>query len=173
MVTPVAEGPYVEEDFEVLFRREYKAVVGLAYVLSGRRWAAEDLAQDAFLAAHRHWKTVRGSPHPGAFVRKVVADLAVSHRRRLGAEARAVARLALRLRTATEPLDAPDAEFWKAVRSLPARQAQVVALHYLEDLPAATIAAILGGAEATVHVHLHRGRLALARRLNLREETAP
>jgi len=40
-----------------------------------------------------------------------------------------------------------------------------VALHYLEDRPVAEIAEILDMKAATVKVHLHRGRLALARRL--------
>lgn len=42
-----------------------------------------------------------------------------------------------------------------------------MALHYLEDRTVAEIATILGCAEGTVKVHLHRGRLALARALGL------
>jgi len=38
-------------------------------------------------------------------------------------------------------------EFWEAVRSLPRRQAAVLALHYFEDLPVADIASVLGLAE--------------------------
>lgn len=56
----------------------------------------------------------------------------------------------------------PDDSFWAALRSLPDRQAQAVALHYLEDLPVSEIARVLDIAEGTVKVHLHRGRLALA-----------
>jgi RNA polymerase sigma-70 factor (ECF subfamily) len=59
-------------------------------------------------------------------------------------------------------LPTTDHEFWDAVRALPARQAQAIALHYLEDRPVAEIAEILGCAPATVKVHLHRGRRALA-----------
>jgi RNA polymerase sigma-70 factor (ECF subfamily) len=44
-----------------------------------------------------------------------------------------------------------------------------VALHYLEDRPVAEIADILGCNETTVRVHLHRGRLALAKRLEITE----
>jgi RNA polymerase sigma-70 factor (ECF subfamily) len=66
-------------------------------------------------------------------------------------------------------LSADDAEFWRAVRSLPRRQAQVIALHYLEDRPVAEIAQILGTAEGTVKRHLHDGRQTLARRLRLEE----
>ena len=70
-------------------------------------------------------------------------------------------------------LSAPDDEFWKAVRTLPKRQAQAIALHYLEDLPIAEIAEILECAEGTVKVHLHKGRKGLATKLGVdREEGA-
>jgi RNA polymerase sigma-70 factor (ECF subfamily) len=62
----------------------------------------------------------------------------------------------------TVELPTTDHEFWDAVRTLPARQAQVIALHYLEDRPVVEIAEVLGCATATVKVHLHRGRKALA-----------
>ena len=48
--------------------KDYQAVVGLAYALSGSRWLAEDLAQEAFLAAHRNWPRVSAYDQPGAWV---------------------------------------------------------------------------------------------------------
>jgi RNA polymerase sigma-70 factor (ECF subfamily) len=60
-----------------------------------------------------------------------------------------------------------DAEFWRAVRRLPRRQAQAVALHYLDDLSVADVAGILEISPDTVKVHLHRGRRALADALSL------
>ena len=56
------------------------------------------------------------------------------------------------------------------VRSLPRRQAQVVALYYLEDRTIADIAEILDMAQGTVKKHLHDGRRTLARRLQLQED---
>ena len=64
-------------------------------------------------------------------------------------------------------LSVDDTEFWRAVRSLPRRQAQVIALHYLEDRSVLEVAKILEIAEGTVKKHLHDGRLALVRRLGL------
>lgn len=61
-----------------------------------------------------------------------------------------------------ELLARDDEEFWAAVRALPTRQAQVVALHYLEDRSVDDVAAVLGCAPATVKVHLHRARTTLA-----------
>jgi RNA polymerase sigma-70 factor (ECF subfamily) len=158
-----ASGPRILgslESFEEFYATEYPAVVGLAYALSGNRWVAEDLAQEAFLAAYEQ---------PGSWVRRVVANLSVSAFRRRLAEAKALGRIALHQAPTVAELSAEDAEFWRAVRALPRRQAQVVALHYLEDRPVAEIADALGIASGTVKKHLHDGRRELARRLELEE----
>lgn len=157
------------ESFEEFYATEYPAVVGLAYALSGNRWVAEDLAQEAFLAAHRNWDRIGAYERPGSWVRRVVANLSVSAFRRRLAEAKAVARLALGQASTLGELSAEDVEFWRAVRALPRRQAQVVALYYLEDRPVAEIADALGMATGTVKKHLHDGRRELARRLELEE----
>lgn len=154
--------------FEDFYSQEYAAVVGLAYALSGSRSGAEDLAQEAFLAAHKSWHRIGRYDQPGAWVRRVVANLSVSAFRRRVAEARALARAALGERTVLPDLGAGDPEFWGAVRALPRRQAQVVALFYLEDRSIAEVAEILDMTTGTVKRHLHDGRLRLARRL--REE---
>src|SRR5512132_3849516 len=81
------------ERFEEVYLREFTGVFALAYALSGSRWAAEDIAQDAFVVAHRQWDRVGGYDDPGAWVRRVAANLAVSAVRRRLAEARALVRL--------------------------------------------------------------------------------
>jgi RNA polymerase sigma-70 factor (ECF subfamily) len=159
---PVEASP---ESFEDFYLREYLPVVGLAYALSGSRWGAEDLAQEAFLAAHREWDRISTFDRPGAWVRRVVANLSVSGFRRRVAEAKALARIAFGQAEAVPDLAAGDPEFWAAVRALPRRQAQVVALHYLEDRPVAEVAEILDVTHGTVKRHLYDGRAALARRL--------
>ena len=152
-------------DFESFYRREYRTVVGLAYALSGSRIAAEDITQDAFLAAHKEWDRVAFYDKPEAWVRRVVSSLSVSLIRTKVREAGAVARLKPR-DSYLSRMPAEDAHFWKTVRSLPKRQAQVIALHYLEDLPVSEIAWILSCSESTVKVHLHKGRKRLAQKLD-------
>ena len=157
--------------FEDFYAEEYAAVVGLAYALCGSRSGAEDLAQEAFLASHRNWQRISRYDQPSAWVRRVVANLSVSVIRRRVAEAKALARLAaFGERTVVPDLAAADPQFWAAVRSLPRRQAQVVALFYLEDRAIADVAEILDITSGTVKRHLHDGRRTLARRL--REEDA-
>ena len=114
---PEVERP--PETFEDFYRREYTPVVGLAYALSGSRSGAEDLAQEAFFAAHRNWEKIAGYEQPGAWVRRVVANLSVSAFRRRAAEAKAMARAAFGQRTELPDLGSADPEFWRVVRGLP------------------------------------------------------
>ncbi len=164
-ITPEATGA-----FTGWYRDEYHQVVALVYVLSGSRWAAEELTQDAFLEAHRRWGTVSGYDDPGAWVRRVAVNRARSWGRRKGAEARAYAKHTVRNRELPAELPERAHEFWRVVRTLPERQAQIVALHYLDDRPVDDIARVLGISAGTVKTHLHRARASLATRLDLDPE---
>jgi RNA polymerase sigma-70 factor (ECF subfamily) len=156
------------EDFEVFYRREYPKVATLTMVLTRSASAAEDLTQDAFLRAHRDWDRVGRFEHPGAWVRRVATNLAMSRFRRLRAEARALLRIADGKRIGEMNPEA--SEFWAEVRRLPPRQAQAVALHYVEDRSVDDIAATLEVSAASVKTHLQRARRTLAERFGSMEE---
>ena len=172
-VTEIAPEPLVsgaelepEGGYERVYRAEYRALVSLAFSLTGSMAVAEDLVQEALLRLHKRWSRISMYDRPGAWLRRVVLNLATSRARRLAAEGRALARLGRERRP--EPALAPGAaEFWDAVRKLPRRQAQVLALYYGEDRPVSDVAAILGCAEGTIRAHLHQGRRALAARLGI------
>ncbi|MDH5504357.1 MAG: hypothetical protein OEY98_10070, partial [Acidimicrobiia bacterium] len=55
----------IPRSFDDFYRNDYRSVVGLAFVLTGDWSAAEDLAQDAFLKAHKAWATLAGFDSPG------------------------------------------------------------------------------------------------------------
>ena len=153
----------VPAHFETFYRREYRPVVAVTYGLTGSRWASEDIAQEAFLRAHGDWDNVGSMEAPGAWVRTVALNLARSRYRRVKAEA--AARLRLRQPSMIEPLTGDAEAFWSELRALPRRQAEALALKYVEDLDVAAIAAILGIAEGTVRALLHQGRARLQRQL--------
>lgn len=161
---------HAREPFEVFYRREYNQSVRLAYVLSGSRWAAEDLVQDAFMDAHRRWGEIGSYENPGAWVRRVVANRSVSSYRRRQAEGRALLRMKAGSRKGLPELAADTEEVWGAVRRLPRRQAQVTALTYLDGLSLQEVADALGISVPTVGTHLQRARKALARSLAVPEE---
>ena len=123
--------------FEQFYERELRSVIGLAYALSGSRSAAEDLAQDAFVSAHRNWEKISQYDKPEAWVRRVVANLSVSRFRKGMSEAKALARMNRDEHVLPELPGEAD-EFWGAVRSLPKRQAQAIALHYLVTVARST-----------------------------------
>lgn len=175
------EGRPAAATFEELYRDEWRGLVALAWSLTGSWAAAEELAQDAFADAYRRWDEVGALDKPGAWVRRAVVNRSASHGRRRGVEARGVARLAARTsieadgshadRTGDAGIDrVADPAFWAALRALPDRQRACLALHYLDELPIAEIAPIVGCSEPTVRVHLHRGRRALAARLSRLED---
>jgi RNA polymerase sigma-70 factor (ECF subfamily) len=143
--------------FEGFFRREYRQVLGLAFVLSGSRWVAEELTMEAFEAAMADWPRVSQLDSPGAWVRKVVSNASASRFRRQAAERRAKARMTGDARL--WQLDGlGDPGVWESVRDLPRRQAQVVALFYEDGYQPREIAQVLGISEESVKTHLERGR---------------
>ena len=154
--------------FDDFYRSEHRQVLGLAFVLTGNQWVAEDTAQDAFTAAFRNWRSIVAYDSPGAWVRRVTCNRAASVLRRRVREAKALMRLAGRTQTSIE-LDEGDEAFWHAVRRLPPRQAQAVALYYLEDYSVREIAEVLDCSEGSVKTHLSRAREAVARQLRLED----
>lgn len=172
LATSRGADPAVEDDrlpvgatqtFDGFYRRELPRLVTFAAALAGAA-AADDVAQEAMLAAYRRWEVVSQLDLPAAWVRRVCANTATSLLRRRGAEARALMRLGARRQQPFEVPPEPD-NFWCEVRRLPRRQAQAVALAYVYGLGVKDIAATLGVADGTVKAHLSRGRATLAARL--------
>lgn len=152
----------VPGSFDAFYSGEFPRMVDLAYALSGSRIAAEDLAQEGMLAAHANWDRVGVLDRPGAWVRRVVINKAASLYQRRAAEFRALARLAPVRGSSFIRVDSETEHVWNEVRKLPRRQAQVVALFYLDQMSVSEIAHVLEIAEGTVKAHLHQARETLA-----------
>lgn len=158
----------VREGFAEFYGREHRAVMGLAFVLTGRRCMADDLAQDAFVSAYRRWDSIATYDDPGAWVRRVVANQAVSVYRRTVSEAKALVLLRRGSEPQAEVADRTE-ELWRAVRRLPRRQAQAIVLKYVDGRNVGDIARILNCSENTVKTHLARARQKLA--IDMRQES--
>lgn len=163
--SPIRPG---QEGFEHFYSREFTTVAALAYVLSGSRTLAEEITQEAFMAAYRQSERIGSFDRPGAWVRRVVANKAASSWRRRAVAVRAMSRLPGANEQQLGPeMNAEAIELWEAVRSLPRRQRQAVALHYIDDLPLGDIGEILGCSAGTVKTHLARARERLKRELDI------
>lgn len=154
------------EPFEAFFRREYPQMVAVAYGVSGSRWAAEELAQEACLRAYRSWDKISSYDKPGAWLRRVTINLASSHVRRRVSEVKAVERFALHRVEPIEPHADDKIEFWTAVKKLPRRQREAIVLRYVDGMDGAEIAEVMDVSESSVRTHLQRGRETLARVLD-------
>jgi RNA polymerase sigma-70 factor (ECF subfamily) len=148
-----------ERGFEGLFRDEYASIVRAVAPIVGSVNEAEAIAQDAFAKAFDRWRRIARYDRPGAWVRRVAIRDAVRFAQR-----------ERRRPVDDQPTFRPDRsaqvdrqlELVDALRTLPARQRASIVLHHLADWPVADVANALGCAEATVRVHLSRGRTALA-----------
>ena len=128
-----------------LYARHIARAVRLAYLMTGERDAAEDVAQDAFIRVFGRWRHLRRKESFEAYLHRAVINGARSHRRRRGVEDRYLAREAgLRSSAPIEPEGPFDGRLREVLLGLPPRQRAVVILRYSEDLSVDQVAALLG-----------------------------
>jgi RNA polymerase sigma-70 factor (ECF subfamily) len=154
-----------DPSFTELYEREFPAVFRAAYLMSGDRGLAEEATQEAFARALARWGRLRSQPWAGGWVTTTALNTARRHMRRR------------RPATITNDPHGEDdttrLDVHAAIRLLPARQQEVVVLHYLLDLPVADTAAVMGCDQGTVKTHLWRARAALVRALSIDDEPSP
>jgi RNA polymerase sigma-70 factor (sigma-E family) len=148
------------------YREHYRSLVRLASVLVDDVGRCEEIVQDAFVRVWRRPPVLGGDDRLPAYLRSAVLNGARSHLRRRSVERRHLRSVA-QPRTAPEarPLTGDDQRVLAALRALPARQREVLALRYHLDLSEAEIAATLGISAGSVKTHAHRGLATLAERL--------
>ena len=157
------------QDVAQLAHAHQAAVFRRAYFHVHDRAAAEDISQEVFLRAVRHWDGVRDKTRPAAWLMAVTSNLAHDHhrsphRRAVPSGDLPVERLAVDVADAVLAGD-PEGRVAAAVRSLPAPMRDVVVLRFYEDLDIAAIAGRLAVHPGTVRTRLHRATAVLRRRL--------
>ncbi len=79
-----AEASTAAAGFEALYRQELAPLIALAISMTGSRELGADLAHEALARAYRDWRSVGMLERPGAWVRRVVINLAIdAHRRQV------------------------------------------------------------------------------------------
>jgi RNA polymerase sigma-70 factor (ECF subfamily) len=156
--------------FEALVRRHLKAAYAVALARTGDPHDAEDVCQDAFIAALERLGTLRDPDRFAAWLMRIVRNHALNvHRSR-------------RVRS-EEPIDeaveqggGPDPgreaerstlrkDLLNALATLDETRREVALLHDVEGWRHAEIADRLGMPEGTVRYHLHEARKTLRTRL--------
>lgn len=154
-----ARRPVVSEgraELAELYAAEYRDLVRLAALLCDDRAQCEEMVQDAFVSALVHWNRIREPERAPAYLRSCVLNGARGRlRRRQTAERHGA--------SSPQPVLAADgsvvdrALVVDALRRLPQRQRESVALRFLLDLTDAAIAETLGVSVGAVKTHIHRG----------------
>ncbi len=151
--------------FDEFFRTEYAPVYRAAFLSSGSREVAEDVAQEAFARAFARWKRLRSQPWAGGWVMTTALNLCKRHhKRRADASVAATSGVDVRNRS-----DA-GLDLARALQKLPMRQRTAVTLFYLGDLPLGQIAHLMQISEGAVKAHLAEARAALRGSLEVADD---
>jgi RNA polymerase sigma-70 factor (sigma-E family) len=148
---------------EQLYAAQYRRLVRLSVLLVGDPETAEEVVQDSFVALHGRWRSLREPELGLAYLRQTVVNRSRSVLRHRGVQRR---------HPPAPPGDLPGADadvlasehrdaVLDALRRLPGRQREVLALRYYLDLSEAQIAETLGISRGAVKTHASRGVAAL------------
>jgi RNA polymerase sigma-70 factor (sigma-E family) len=147
-----------------LYAAHAPEAVRLAYLLTGDRALAEDLAQEAFVRMFGRFRDLRRPEAFRAYLRTTVVNLSRSHFRRARVERAFLARTGAEP-AAAEPEPEPRSELWEALGTLTPRQRAAIVLRYYEDLSETQTADVLRCPVGTVKSLVSRGMERLRREL--------
>ncbi|HXJ62909.1 MAG TPA: SigE family RNA polymerase sigma factor [Actinomycetota bacterium] len=151
-----------------LYERHASGAIGLAYLLTGDRYLAEDLVQEAFVRVAGRFRHLRDSGAFEGYLRRTVVNLFTSQLRR-----RRLERAYLKQEATRAPAvhDDPDVasrdELWRALQRLPERQRAAVVLRYYEDRSEREVATTMRCSNAAAKSLIQRGTQALRAELGL------
>ena len=154
--------PGLTEEFEARLADSSNLAFRVAYSVLRQRQDAEDVAQEAFVRAHRAFADLRDKERFRAWLARTAWRLALDHRR--GEKRRSV-----REDKASVPDFEPSHEaaalakerserLWKAIDQLPERLRVVVVLASIEEHGLKEVAAIIEAPEGTVKSRLFEAR---------------
>jgi RNA polymerase sigma-70 factor (sigma-E family) len=159
-----------EAEFDAYFRARRDAVRRTAFLLCGDWHLADDHAQAAFVALHRHWRRIRDRSALDSWMRRTLVRSIVDESRRPWRRERSTAHVLPTSQvlptTQLEPAEPADGVATRHVlvdglRAVPPRQRAVLVLRFLEGLDVAATAEVLGCSEGTVKSQTAHGLAAL------------
>ena len=149
-------------DLEALFRAYWPRAFRAAYLVVHDAAAAEDIAQEAFLAAVRSLDRFDRRRPFGPWLHRIVVNRAIDHAR--ARKLRGEVELD-ELHAAPDAVAGLDGSILAALRALPPEHRAVIALRHLLDYTPGEIADLLGLPRGTVNSRLRRGLDSLAEEL--------
>jgi len=150
------------ENFGDFFRAEQARLLRALYIVTGDRYLAEEIMQDAFVGLWERWERIRTLKDPTGYLYKTALNRVRRHQRRL---ARLVAVLA-RLTPREALYDVEDRDVVvRALGTLSARQRAAVVLTEMLGFDSDTAGRLLGVKAVTARRLASKGREALRRAL--------
>lgn len=146
-----------------LYTRYVPAGIRLAYLLTGDRAQAEDLAHEAFVRCVGRFQHLRAHSVFDAYLRRAIVNLHTSGLRRRRTEREWLRREGPRAAAAvaTQRDVGEREDLWQALATLPPRQRAALVLRYYEDLSERDAAEALGCSLAALKSLVARGSDAL------------
>jgi len=146
-----------------LYTRYVPSGIRLAYLLTGDRHQAEDLAHEAFVRCVGRFQHLRAHTAFDAYLRRAIVNLHTSGLRRRRTEREWLRREGPRAAAAvTMQRDVGAREdLWEALSTLPSRQRAALVLRYYEDLSERDAAEALGCSLSALKALVARGSDAL------------
>ncbi len=150
---------------ERLYAAHWRRLVRLSVLLVHDQGLAEEIVQDAFVAMHGRWRRLRDPDKALGYLRQSIVN-----RSRSALRHRSVVERHAGAHGPLEPCPGTDAgtteqarraEVLGALRLLPTRQREVIALRYYLDLSETEIAQALGISRGAVKSHASRAAAAL------------
>ena len=150
-------------DFAEFYRSAADECLRAVLVSIGDQDTAREVVDEAFARAWASWRTVSKHPAPKAWVVRTALNASISRwrRRRREVSVPDPGRVADPPAVGGVSAGLVDPRIMAALKRLPARQRQVVALRLILDLDTAGTAEVLGIAAGTVMAHMGRAMAAL------------
>ncbi len=150
---------------DVLFRAHWPAAYRTAWLIVRDPHAAEDVAQEGFVAAVGALERFDGTRPFGPWLRTIVARRAIDLARSRASRREVDGVETLEQVASTPAAGSPDEDVIAALAALPEDQRTVVVLRHLLELSPSEIAEVVGVPRGTVNSRLRRGLDTLAGRL--------
>jgi RNA polymerase sigma factor (sigma-70 family) len=161
----------VQKEFAEFYRTSRDGCLRAVHaVVGGDTHLAEELVAEGFARAFTRWGEVSRHPAPAAWVVRTALNTRVSWWRKRRREMPLTAHDERSMPVSDGGIDT---RLLDAVRLLPRRQREVLALRVLLDLDAQQTAQVLGISANTVSVHLFRALAQLRERLSVNATEVP
>ena len=154
-----------DADFAAYLHARQASVLRTAYLLTGDRHTAEDLAQTAFAKLYLAWDRVRDQGSMDGYLRRILVNENNSlWRRGWKRREHATDEVPEPAPAIDEYDDGRSAALWDLVQTLPKKARAVLVLRYYEELSEAETAEVLGVSVGTVKSQTSRALAALRER---------